>query len=103
MNTQNVNVKTAASESTERWEKSDNSGLTVPQVYDLFCHVVTACGRSTGTLEPPYVPAAATEFFADFGEFDSISVWVLDGWPIATSDQMAMIHWSLMAELAVTY
>ena len=68
-------------------------GLTVPQVYDLFCDVKAVCGRSTGTIEPPVVPDGAEEVFADFGDFDTIAVWIVDGWPVAASDQMTMTHW----------
>ncbi|EOY9202420.1 MULTISPECIES: ribulokinase [Serratia] len=72
-----------------------NCDLTVPQVYDLFCFVKAVCGRSTGTSEPPVVPAGAVEVYADFGDFDTIAVWVVNGWPIAASDQMTLTHWSL--------
>lgn len=72
-----------------------NSDLTVPQVYDLFCYVKAVCGRSTGTIEPPVVPAGAEELFADFGDFDTISVWIVGGWPVAASDQMTMTHWRM--------
>lgn len=72
-----------------------NSALTVPQVYDLFCYVKAVCGRSTGTIEPPVVLAGAEELFAGFGDFDTISVWIVGGWPVAASDQMAMTHWRM--------
>jgi len=94
MTPQNVNSATtkptAASAQT-------NSSLTVSQVYDLFCFVKGGCGRSTGTSEPPAVPAGAVEVYADFGDFDTIAVWIVDGWPVAASDQMTMTHWRMNA------
>ena len=88
------NVNSATSKPTAASAQT-NCGLTVPQVYDLFCYVKAVCGRSTGTIEPPVVPAGAEEVFADFGDFDTISVWIVKGWPVAASDQMTMTHWSL--------
>jgi hypothetical protein len=92
---QNVNgattKPTAASAQT-------NCCLSIPQVYDLFCYVKEICGRSTGTSEPPAIPDGAEEVSADFGDCDTIAVWVVDGWPVAASDQMTMTHWSLNLE-----
>ena len=95
MQPQNVNgattKPTAASAQT-------SSALTIQQVYDLFCYVKAVCGRSTGTIEPPVVPAGAEEVFADFRDFDTISVWTVGGWPVAASDQMTMTHWCVNSE-----
>lgn len=118
MNTQNVNVKTAAQETSERYamkEKAfissrspdfpeiwrsaytNSEHLTVPQVYDLFRYVCDAAGRSTGTLLPPDLPEEAEYLYiAFFGQPDSVAVWLIDGWPLAASDEMNLVHWSLM-------
>ncbi|HBH6890298.1 ribulokinase [Serratia bockelmannii] len=90
------NVKGATTKPTAASAQT-HGRLTVPQVYDLFCYVQAVCGRTTGTIEPPAVPANAEEVFADFGDFDTISVWLVDGWPVAASDQMTMTHWHVNA------
>ena len=117
MNTQNVNVKTAAQEPSERYAMKENAvtasrspdfaeirrsaytnseHLTVPQVYDLFRYVCDAAGRSTGTLRPPDLPAEAEYLYVAFdGHADSVAVWLVDGWPLAASDEMSLVHWSL--------
>ena len=118
MNTQNVNVKTAAQEPSERYAMKENAvtasrspdfaeirrsaytnseHLTVPQVYDLFRYVCDAAGRSTGTLRPPDLPAEAEYLYVAFdGHADSVAVWLVDGWPLAASDEMSLVHWSLL-------
>ncbi|WP_048795507.1 MULTISPECIES: hypothetical protein [Serratia] len=88
------NVNSATTKPTAASAQT-NCDLTVSQVYDLFCFVKAVCGRSTGTSEPPVVPAGAVEYYADFGDFDTIAVWVVNGWPVAASDQMTLTHWSL--------
>lgn len=88
------NVKGATTKPTAASaQKQTNCCLTIPQVYDLYCHVIHACGHSTGSIKPPVLPKEAEELYADFGDFDTISVWVVDGWPIAASDQTTMTHW----------
>ena len=88
------NVKGATSKPTAA-SALKNGGRSDQQVYDLFCYVKAVCVRSTGTIEPPVVPAGAEEVFAAFGDFDTISVWIVGGWPVAASDQMTMTHWSM--------
>ncbi|WP_273974764.1 MULTISPECIES: hypothetical protein [Serratia] len=118
MNTRNVNVKTAAQEPSERYAMKENAfrdsrspdfpevrhtaytnseQLTVPQVYDLFRYVCDAAGRSTGTLLPPDLPEDAEYLYVAFdGHADSVAVWLVDGWPLAASDEMSLVHWSLL-------
>ncbi|WP_262216183.1 ribulokinase [Serratia ficaria] len=76
-----------------------NGDLSDAQVYDLFRHVQRACGgRSTGTMAPPSVPAEAEYFVLDEGDFDSLAVWVVDGWPVAASDEANWTHWQINAQ-----
>ena len=76
-------------------EKSRTNGdLSPNQLYEIYCYVRNS-GKTTGTIEPPQLPAKAEQYIIDFGLFDSISVWILDGWPIAASDEMTMTHWSI--------
>ncbi|PVZ84154.1 ribulokinase [Serratia sp. S1B] len=91
MNTQNV--KTAAHESSERYFQKRN--LKPSQIYDLFLFVKNAAGKSTGTSEPPSVPANAERLVMDMGDFDSLAVWIVDGWPVAASDEMILTHWDV--------
>ncbi|WP_226020521.1 ribulokinase [Serratia symbiotica] len=99
MNTQNVNVNTAAQERSERYGKKTalkNGGLSDDQVYDLFCHVCHACGgRAIGTMESPALPADAEYLSIQLGDFDSLAVWLVDGWPVAASDEAVWIDWCI--------
>jgi hypothetical protein len=92
---QQKNINSATIKSTAASVAQTNCDLSVPQVYDLFCFVQAVCKRSTGTIEPPVVPAGAEEVFADFGDFDTISVWIVEGWPVAASDPMTRTHWCM--------
>lgn len=94
MTPQNVNGATTKPTAASA-QAQTNCCLSVPQAYDLFCYVKAVCGRSTGTIEPPVVPVGAEKVFADFGDFDTIAVWFVDGWPLVASDQMTMTHWRL--------
>ena len=79
MHTRNVNVKTAAQESTGRCD----SNLTMSQFMDLFCWVLAA---SEGEPQPAIFtpPENATELTLINDECpDYISVWVADGRPVA--------------------
>jgi len=118
MNTRNVNVKTATKAHSKRYGPKENAvtasrspdfpeirrsaytnseHLTVPQVYDLFRYVCDAAGRSTGTLLPPDLPEDAEYLYVAFdGHADSVAVWLVDGWPLAASDEMSLVHWSLL-------
>lgn len=82
MHTRNVNVKTAAQESTERWCENPVD-LTPEQGRDLFAWVI----RSAEGQPQPWLfstPAEAVElfFFYDDGP-DYFSVWFLQGYPVA--------------------
>ena len=79
MHTLNVNVKTAAQESTGRCD----SELTTSQFTDLFCWVLTASeGESQPAIFTP--PVNATELTLINDECpDYISVWVVAGRPVA--------------------
>ncbi|WP_237766374.1 hypothetical protein, partial [Enterobacter roggenkampii] len=81
MHTRNVNVKTAAQESTGRCD----SNLTTSQFTDLFCWVLAA---SEGEPQPVIFtpPENATELTLINDECpDYISVWVVDGRPVAAA------------------
>lgn len=76
-----------------------NGGLSDEQVYDLFNYVLHACeGLSTGLMAPPSVPAEAEYFVIEEGDFDALSVWIVDGWPVAASDQANWTHWQIVAQ-----
>jgi len=79
MDTQNVNVRTAAQESTGRCD----SDLTVSRFTDLFCWVLAVTeGESQPAIFTP--PANATELTLINDEYpDYISVWVVDSLPVA--------------------
>lgn len=114
MNTHNVNnkVNTAAQEPSERYglngrtpdfagiqcpAYTNSEHLTVSQVYDLFQHVCAVAGKSTGSLLPPVLPPEADYLYVAFdGCPDSLAVWLVDGWPQAASDEMSLVHWSLL-------
>jgi len=79
MHTQNV--KTAAQESTGRCD----SQLTESQITDLFCWVLAA---TKGEPQPEMFvpPVEATELALMHDECpDYISVWVLEGRPVAAA------------------
>lgn len=67
--------------------------LSESQVYDLFCFVISSSGCSTGTIEPPELPAGSEYFFITMGNFDCFTVYLVNGFPVAASDEMSMTHW----------
>lgn len=70
------NVKGATSKPTAA-SALKNGGRSDQQVYELFLAVQRACGgRSTGTSEPPSVPADAEYLVIDQG---SLTLWPF-GW-----------------------
>ncbi|WP_312638911.1 hypothetical protein, partial [Enterobacter hormaechei] len=88
MHTRNVNVKTAAQESTGRCD----SNLTTSQFTDLFCWVLAA---SEGEPQPAIFtpPENATELTLINDECtDYISVWVVDGRPVAAAMPLDNFH-----------
>ncbi|MFP8742580.1 hypothetical protein, partial [Enterobacter asburiae] len=88
MHTRNVNVKTAAQESTGRCD----SNLTTSQFTDLFCWVLAA---SEGEPQPVIFtpPENATELTLINDECpDYISVWVVDGRPVAAAIPLDNFH-----------
>jgi hypothetical protein len=92
------NVKGATTKPTAA-SALNNGGLSDTQVYDLVRHVQLACGgRTTGTMAPPSVPALAEYFVLAEGDFDSLAVWVVDGWPVAASDEANWTHWQIAEE-----
>jgi hypothetical protein len=87
MHTRNVNVKTAAQESTGRCD----SNLTTSQFTDLFCWVLAASGEPQPTIFTP--PENATELTLINDECpDYISVWVVDGRPVAAAMPLDNFH-----------
>ncbi len=92
---QNVNGATSKPTAASSLKNGGRSDL---QVYELFLAVQRACGgRSTGTSEPPSVPADAEYLVIDQGEFDSLAVWLVEGVPVAASDEMNLTHWVISA------
>ena len=87
MHTRNVNVKTAAQESTGRCD----SNLTTSQFTDLFCWVRSiGRGATTDNFTPP---ENATELTLINDECpDYISVWVVDGRPVAAAMPLDNFH-----------
>ncbi|MDF3650339.1 hypothetical protein, partial [Enterobacter hormaechei] len=88
MHTRNVNVKTAAQESTGRCD----SNLTTSQFTDLFCWVLAA---SEGEPQPAIFtpPENATELTLINDECpDYISVWFVDGRPVAAAMPLDNFH-----------
>lgn len=83
------------SEATSQLPITTGTNLAPAHIYDLFCFVKAVCGSTTGTSEPPAVPANAEQFVMDMGGYDSMAVWVVDGWPVAASDEMTMTHWCI--------
>ncbi|WP_254677915.1 hypothetical protein, partial [Enterobacter sp. IF2SW-B1] len=81
MHTRNVNVKTAAQESTGRCD----SNLPTSQFTDLFCWVLAASeGEPPPAIFTP--PENATELTIINDECpDDISVWVVEGRPVAAA------------------
>ncbi|WP_410688342.1 hypothetical protein, partial [Citrobacter braakii] len=81
MHTRNVNVKTAAQESSGRCE----SEITAEQIVDLFCWVMAA---TEGELQPLiFEPPVGSYELSLINEncIDYLSVWILDGYPVAAA------------------
>ena len=96
MHTRNVNVKTAAQESTGRCD----SNLTMSQFTDLFCWVLAA---SEGEPQPAIFtpPENATELTLINDECpDYISVWVADGRPVAAAMPLDNFHRVISSSLS---
>lgn len=72
---------------------TSQSGLSNDQAWDLHDYV-TSVGRETRTMEPPQVPDQAVSVYAWDGP-DAYTVWLLDGWPVAASNDVAMVSWAM--------
>lgn len=68
---------------------TSQSVLSNDQAWDLH-EYVTAVGRETRTMEPPRVPDRSVSVYAWDGP-DAYTVWLLDGWPVAASNEVAML------------
>ena len=79
MHTRNVNVRTAAQESTGRCD----SNLSVAQFMDLFCWVLAATEgeHQPGMFTPPEGSTDIT--LLNDSAPDYASIWVLNSWPVA--------------------
>ncbi|MBL5901474.1 hypothetical protein HVX06_21800 (plasmid) [Enterobacter sp. RHB15-C17] len=83
MHTRNVNVKTAAPESSRKMGEKPVTGLTYEQAADLFSWVVNA---AKGELQPAIfnVPAESVELSFMYDDApDYFSVWFIKGYPVA--------------------
>ena len=84
MHTRNVNVRTAAPESTGRCD----SGLTVSQFTDLFCWVLAATeGEPQPAIFTPPLDATELTLMNDDGP-DYISIWLIQGYPVAAASPL---------------
>ncbi|WP_313107994.1 hypothetical protein [Pseudescherichia vulneris] len=82
MHTQNVNVKTAAQESSR---KMGEKPLTMSQLMDLFLYVIT---NARGQKQPTFfVPPEKGNPVVAVSEdrTETLIVWTLEGWPLAAS------------------
>lgn len=83
MHTQNVNVRTAAQESSRKMGENDFMVLSVDQIFALFSQVIVA---SENELQPSIfsAPAGSVEVSV-FDEYapDYFSVWFIDVTPVA--------------------
>lgn len=84
MHTRNVNVKTAAQESTERWGANTND-LTFDQGIDLFAWVVRATQGEpkSSDFNPPAEAIEIPFFYEDAPDY--FSIWFIQGYPIAAA------------------
>ncbi|MGU9868279.1 hypothetical protein [Kluyvera ascorbata] len=88
MHTRNVNVRTAAQESTGRCD----SDLTVSQFTDLFCWVLAI---TDGVPQPAIFtpPLDATELTLINDDCpDYISIWLINGYPVAAASPLDNFH-----------
>ncbi|WP_228066438.1 hypothetical protein [Superficieibacter sp. 1612_C1] len=94
MNTQNVNVKTAAQESSGRCEKTSGIPvpLTVDQVVDLFCLVLRI---TEGKPQPEiFIPPAGSYEITVMNDNcpDYFSVWIMNSYPVAATLPLENFH-----------
>lgn len=94
MNTRNVNVKTAAQESSGRCEKKTGMPvpLTVDQVVDLFCLVLRI---TEGTEQPAFFTPPAGSYAITVTNDDCsdwFSVWILNSYPVAATYPLENFH-----------
>ncbi|MDV5534993.1 hypothetical protein, partial [Leclercia adecarboxylata] len=79
MHTRNVNVKTAAQESSGRCD----STLSVAQFTELFCWVLAA---TEGEPQPAvFTPPACGLEMIMLNKYsdERVSIWIVDSWPVA--------------------
>ncbi|PVZ84153.1 hypothetical protein C9426_23885 [Serratia sp. S1B] len=65
--------------------------LNSNQLNDVF-EYVRSVGKVTKRID---IPQQAEKFVVDAGLFDSLFVWVMNGWPIAAFDQMDSTYWAI--------
>ncbi|WP_318256921.1 hypothetical protein, partial [Enterobacter kobei] len=85
MNTQNVNVKTAAHESSRKMGGAGQKPVTFMQCLDLFYYVQEhAMHQKQPTF---FVPPAGGDLICFNREDNAVTVlvWAVDGWPVAAS------------------
>lgn len=78
------NVKGATTKPTE----ASHSNLTLSQILDVFCWVLHATEGETGPMD--FTPPSDSWEFTIMhrNNFDYMSVWILDGYPIAAGCPM---------------
>lgn len=74
--------------------------LNTNQLNDIFVFLVRICKEKKGIINSSSIPKNAEQIVVDEGLFDSLKVWFLDGWPIAASDEMSALHWSIKDRLS---
>ena len=85
MNTQNINVKTAAHESSRKMGGEGQNAVTFMQCLDLFHYVQE---HAKHQKQPAFfVPPAGGDLICFNREDNAVTVlvWAVDGWPVAAS------------------
>lgn len=70
--------------------------LPADQFWDLFCFI-TSHGHTLDTRDTPEIVHTADEEIALYYNNmpDGHSVWLQQGWPVAASDNLGALYWSL--------
>lgn len=86
MHTRNVNVKTAAQESSSKMGEKDTP-MTDAQTLDVFNWIFAVTADMPGTQCHDFTPPAGAEeinvFFDDVPDY--YTVWILNKWPVAAA------------------
>ncbi|QKJ09391.1 hypothetical protein HRD68_00765 (plasmid) [Yersinia massiliensis] len=90
-----MHTQTTSTSNPPLQEPTERYGFTEAMFWDVYQHVISLVGgHSTGTIESPALPADAVCLTVNCGP-DYYSVWLVDSWPVAASDELCMIHWCI--------